>query len=383
VPVKKKDETMKLIRNQDGMAMVVVVLLLSATSVIALASVLFGSMDTRLSGNYRDGITAIFSSEGGIHAALRELRQDTTWSAGFSNVALSNGAEYTVTINQIDSTKAVVRSVGKYRLAEREIEVLVNLDSPFGHAINVGGDLTLVGKPRIGTEGVRANGHVHLDMANGSPALNVYLPDTTDVTLIGDTDQVNLLQTPAMDLDAIRLSTTEWQTLASAAPPAYYFDADATFNTLDSDTILSNFDCSSVPADAGGKRTVFVDGNVTFTGELSGECTIVATGKIIGQSGFYMNGSTVSLIAMDDVLLNFDTNTQSTADGLIYTEANYELHGKVKFTGVVTAHGDVTIQNPSEFTNNYDANYWYTYSAAYNVLLNPVNVTSWRERHPS
>jgi len=41
--------------------------------------------------------------------------------------------------------------------------------------------------------------------------------------------------------------------------------------------------------------------------------------------------------------------------------------------------GTLSVQNPSEFTNNSDPNYWYTYSSAYNIIADPVDIVSWRE----
>jgi hypothetical protein len=106
---------------------------------------------------------------------------------------------------------------------------------------------------------------------------------------------------------------------------------------------------------------------------------VIATGKVICTGGFVAKGPTVTFIAKDDVLINFDTNAQSTINGLVYTEGDYELHGKVKFFGVVTAFGSVTVQNPSQFTNNSDPNFWYTYSPAYSIIADSVNVLSWSE----
>jgi hypothetical protein len=185
-----------------------------------------------------------------------------------------------------------------------------------------------------------------------------------------------------MDFDAVRLDSAEWQELADQAPDAFSFDLDGVFNSKDTDVTLHDFDCDTIEADEFGKRTMFVDGNVTFSGELKGICTVISTGKIIGTGGFSTpNGTTVSFVAMDDVLLNYDSNNQSSLNGLVYTEGDYELHGKIKFTGIVTAVGNISAQNPSEFTNNNDPNYWYTYSSAYSIIADPVDILSWHEAY--
>jgi PilX N-terminal len=382
-----------LIRNEDGMVLVVVLMILMATVMLGMGSLMVASTDIKISGNYKESASAFYAAEAGVERALTDLRNDLDWTAGYAYTSLPNAAQYKVDFSVMAGKEKRILSTGKLGRACRQVELVVNVDSVFIHALNAGGDMILTGKPRISAEGIRANGTVMLDLDNGTPLLNVYTPDPSSAVLLGDVENVVLTQDDPMDFDAVKLTQDDWQAMADAAPEDFYFDSDGTFNSKDTDVTLDGFDCDDIPADEDGKRTLFVDGDIFLTDTITGICTIVATGKIVAQGGEADNGEgrytgfatksegvTISMIAMDDILLNFDSNAQSFMNGLVYTEGDYELHGKIKFTGVVTSHGNVSIQNPSEFTNNNSANYWYTYSSAYNVIADPIQVLSWHEK---
>lgn len=388
--------TKKIIKNEEGVVLVVTMMILLATTVVAMASLVIVSTDTKIAGNYRDNKAAFFAAEAGIQRSMGSLRADVEWADGFQNESMVNGSSYDVDVTPGQDTQLTMLAEGKFGNARRKVELLVNIDSVFLCALNAGHDITLIGKPRISQEGIRANEGIHLELDNGTPPLYVQVPDVDEVSLVSDCYEgippggnaidamaacdAYITEGPPMDFASVKLELDDWRNMASAAPPDYYFDEDGIFSSKDTNVTLNNFDCNSIPPDGNGQRTLFVDGDVTFNGELSGICTVVATGKVIGTGGYYtQNDTTVSMIAMDDVLINYDTNKQSLMNGLVYTEGSYELHGKIKYTGVVTAHGDIAVQNPSEFTNNNDPNYWYTYSSAYSVIADPVDVLSWRE----
>ena len=386
----------KAFQKENGVVLVIVLLILMGTSVLGVAAMAIVHTDTKITGNYRDAKAAFYAAEAGAERALDALRDDREWLENIPMSDLVNGSKYEVAASSIGYFRRRIISTGYYNQSVKKILLDINVDTVFFTAINAGGDLILVGKPRISTEGVRANGSIRLELDAGTPPLYVRIPSIDDVTLVsdcygegpmeGETEQamnacgLYVTETPPMDFNKVRLEMGEWQELAEMAPEGHYHDTDGIFNSKDTEVTLNNFDCNNIEPDDDGKRTLFVDGNVTFTGELSGICTVVATGKIIGHGGYYtQNGTTVSMIAMDDVLLNYDTERQSTLNGLVYTEGDYELHGKIKFTGVVTAMGNVSAQNPSEFTNNSDPNYWYTYSSAYSVIADPIDIISWQE----
>lgn len=370
----------KLIRGEEGVALVIVLMILMATILLGLASMMIASTDIRISRNYGNSISAFYAAEAGIDRSITELRRDLEWNAGFAQTGLSNQSTYEVAVASPDTYRRNILSTGHFGIAERQIEMVINIDSVFRHALNAGGDIILAGKPRISVEGIRANGNIHLELDAGTPTLNVYAPEGSTVTIEGDDTNVHSYESPPMDMDAVRLEPSEWEDMAGNASGSYYRDEDGVFNSKDSDTTYNDFNCESITPDDEGRRTLFVDGDVTFMGSLSGTCTVVATGKIIGTGGFKTGpGTTVSMIAMDDVLLNYDTEAQSTMNGLVYTEGDYELHGKINFTGVVTAFGNLNLQNPSEFTNNSDPNFWYTYSSAYSIIADPIDILSWHE----
>lgn len=369
-------------RERRGAVMVVVLMVIMATMIIGLAGMLVSSTDMKISANYKRSSMAFFAAESGIQRAIAELREDNDWDDGFTTTAQSNGTDYDLTVTPISSMVVQLDARGRSSVSARHIQVIVNIDSAYDHALNIGGDLVMAGKPRISQEGVRLNGNAWFDLDNGTPALNLYAPSTTSISYAdgSETDPVNVVDTPAMDLNAAKLSDEDWATLRSKAPEDYSFDTDGIEGNGSTSVTFNNLDFDSVPADAEGKRAIYVDGDVMLNGSISGIGTIIATGKIVGTGGFVTSGTpTISFIAKDDVLLNFDTNAQSQMNGLTYSEGDYEMHGKIKYTGVVTTFGTATIQNPSEFTNNNDPNFWYTYSAAYNIVSDPVDILLWQE----
>lgn len=366
--------------NQQGMVMLIVIMVLMAVSLLGLASVMVVSLDLKIAGYYRASDQAFWAAEAGVQRSLSELRENRTYIGDIEEETLNNNATSSAVVEAFSGFISRIEATGVAGTAVRRIEVLINVDSAFDSAINVGGDLTLVGKPRVSTEGIRLNGDGYVDLDDGTPELNIYQAPGKTMTTPGNNTNLNVVEKEPMDLGAIKLRDDEWRTLAGNAHADYYYDDNGTWGDKDSPRTISNLNFDDIPTGADGNRTIFIDGDVVLNGTISGIGTIVATGKIIGEGDFVTNQDpTISLVAMDDVLLNFDTNSQSSMNGLVYTEGDYELHGKIKFTGVVTAFGSVNIQNPSEFTNNSDPNFWYTYSAAYNIISDPIDVLSWTD----
>ncbi|MBZ0273148.1 pilus assembly PilX N-terminal domain-containing protein [bacterium] len=368
--------------ERRGVVMVIVLMVMSATLLVGLAAMLTSSTDMKISFNYKRGTMAFFAAEAGVQRAIAELREDQDWSDGFELTDQDNGTGYEVDVTHISSQLASIRAQGSGGASRRTIEVIVNIDSAYSHALNIGGDLTMAGKPRISVEGVRLNGDAFMDLDNGTPSINVFAPADSVITFAdgSETEPVQHIDTPPFDTSGARLSDSDWNELAANAPDAWSHDEDGIPGNADTTVTINNLNFENVPAAADGKRTIYVDGDVTLTGSVAGIGTVIATGKIIGQGGFHTSGTpTISFISRDDVLLNFDTNAQSELNGLTYAEGDYEMHGKIKYTGVVTSFGSAIIQNPSEFTNNNDPNYWYTYSAAYSIVADPVDVLLWQE----
>jgi hypothetical protein len=429
------------VSDERGMALLAVILIIFAAAVIGMAGVSLVGGDLRIAGNYRDDSLAFWASEAAAQQALETLRQNPEFTGTVNLASLSNQTTSSATISSFGPLTVRAVANGGKGVASRQIEEIINTDSAFSGALNVGGNLTLVGQPTITNQGIRLNGSANLNLDSGTPTLDLYAPSSSQVTVTGDTKAVNRIAKPAMDIGAVKVTLPEFKSLANQAAPAWSFGG-AVFGDQSNSQTFSSLDFNSVTPAANGMRTIFVDGNVIVTDSISGTGTIVATGSITltggsadpsgsngsngnngsngsngngggnmqggcsggnmgggssgnggsngnggyggsggnnGADGMITSGATVSMIAQRDVLLNFDTNTQSKMNGLVYTEGNYELHGKVQFTGVVTAFGSVDVESPSQFTANSDPNYWYTYSSAYNVIADPAHVLSWAE----
>ncbi|MCB1155449.1 hypothetical protein KDL45_17445, partial [bacterium] len=361
----------RIARNdRRGVVMIVVMVVLMLTLLVGMGGMVVASTDLKITANYRTGAQAFFAAEAGVQNAIAELRENNEWTAGIPSTAQANGTSYEVTVDTLSGQIARLVSRGQSGNSLRIIEVVVNIDSAFDHALNVGGDLLLAGKPRVSSEGVRLNGDAYLDLDSGTPDLNIYAPSTSTINFVdgSNTNPVHRYEKEALDLSAAKLSDEDWVDLAHKAPVGYSYDSDGIMGNGDTPMTINNLNFNNVPEDADGKRAIYVDGDLVLHGAIQGIGTIICTGKIIGAGISSGNGTTVSLISKDDVLLDFASggNQQNFLNGLTYAEGDYELHGKIKYTGVVTAFGTVTVQNPSEFSNNSDPNFWYTYSSAYN-----------------
>ncbi|MCZ7583089.1 MAG: pilus assembly PilX N-terminal domain-containing protein [Deltaproteobacteria bacterium] len=365
-----------------GAVMVTVLLITMITMLVGLAAMIVSSTDLKITWNYKRGAQAFYAAESGVQRAIAELREDNDWTDGFAETAQNNGTQYEVAFSSISESLGMISATGRAGASKRRIEVIVNIDSAFDHALNIGGDLVMAGKPKISSEGVRLNGDAYFDWDNGTTPINLYAPTTSTLTYAEGSNElpVNRIDAEPLDIKAARLTDDDWNRLANQAASSYFFDNDGITGSRDVSITINNLDFNDVPPNAEGKRTIYVDGDLTLNGTISGVGTIVSTGKITGTGGFVANGNpTVSFVAKDDVLLNFDTNNQSNLNGLTYTEGDYRMYGKIHYTGVVTSFGGATIQNPSEFTNNNDPAYWYTYSAAYAIVSDPIDILAWQE----
>jgi hypothetical protein len=359
------------------MVMLVVLLVVVAVTVLGAAAVSLAVGDIRVSGNYRDSALAFWAADGALQQGVEAVRQNPAFTGAVTLTPLSNATTTSASVVALSTNMVQVLATGKKGPATKTLEAVLNTDSVFTGTINVGGDLTLAGKPRISGPGVRVNGNAALNLDPGTPNFNLMIPTSSTVSLTGN-NAYTRVNTPAMDLGAVAPTTQEWMTLANQAAPAWYFGSGA-FGSQQASQTFVNLDFGTVTPGPTGQRTIFVDGNVPLNGSLSGTGTIITTGSITADNGFVTNGSTVSMVAQGNILLNFDTNAQSSMNGLIFSEGNYELHGKISFTGIVTAFGSVDVQAPSQFTNNSDPNFWYTYSSAYNILSDPAHVLSWAQ----
>ncbi|MDP8223364.1 MAG: hypothetical protein P9L99_08400 [Candidatus Lernaella stagnicola] len=373
----------KPIRRQDGergMIMLIVMLVMMGVSLLGLGSLMVVGTDIRIAGQYRNSTQSFWAAEAAVQRALWEMRENRSFTGDVAAEAIGNYTMSSASVERLSENLVRIVAQGRALGARRKIEVIVNVDTVFGAALNVGGDITLEGKPRISTEGVRLNGDAYFDLDAGTPELNVYMPSGATLNAVGDTESLNRIEKEPMDLAAVKLKDEEWRTMANMATGDFFIDNDGTYGNTDTNVTINNLNFDDVTPGPNGDRVIFVDGDLTLNGSIAGTGTLVTTGKIICTGGFVTSGTpTVTMVAQDDVLINFDTNAQSEINGLVYTEGDYELHGKINFTGVVTAFGSVGVQNPSQFTNNSDPNYWYTYSPAYNILTDPIDVLSWTE----
>jgi Tfp pilus assembly protein PilX len=386
---------MKFKKNERGSVLIITFVILLATLVLTFTAMIIGTTETRLAGNYRDSISSFFASEGGIQASLRELRANPTWSEGFLDIALTNGATYDVTVETISPVERRVLSTGYFRNSTRSIEVTVNVDSAFAYAINVGGDLSIYASPMQADQGVRANGQILLELGAHHPDIHVYNPDPeNNITVVGHNQHILAHEAPILDMDSIRLTQSQWQQLASAAFDEYYFDDDGTFGNKDTHLIIHNFACNVIPPDEKDQRTLYVDGNITLTGQMQNgtNCTLIASGDITAtgatpdqQYEIRKNvGISVSFLAKEDVVLNLSTNKISEFTGLIYAEGDFEVAGKMEFNGVISVMGNALIGKTADWVTGNPRKFWqeYTQVPLFDLLTDPIDIIQWQEKHP-
>jgi Tfp pilus assembly protein PilX len=349
------------------MALLAVILIIFAASVVGMAGVSLVAGDLRIAGNYRDSSLAFWAADGALQTALETLRQDESFTGAVTVPALTNGAAGAATVTAFSSGMVRAVATGKAGAATKTVEAILSDGGLFGAAMTVGGSIVMQGGPQVGSAGIRLDGNGTFQLNSGTPAFNLFVNPASTVVVQGGT--VNQIPTPPLNMSAYKLTSNQWAELEAKAAPAWTFSGGT--------TIQGGLNFNNVTPAADGSRTIYVNGNVVIQGALAGTGTIVATGTVTTQSAT-SSGATITIIDKGDTTLQFG-GSSNTINCLLYTEGSLTMQGPVSFTGVVAVFGNVTMQGAPQYIGNPDPNFWETYSSAYNTIAPPVAVLSWAQ----
>jgi Tfp pilus assembly protein PilX len=114
-------------RTRKASVLVLVVFVIALISAVTIGMLEIITEEVQLMQNYLYAAQAQATAEAGLHDALEELRQDVSWSAGFTDKPF-HGGSYTVAVD--GSTIQATGTTALGFVATVEAQVTVFLDGP-------------------------------------------------------------------------------------------------------------------------------------------------------------------------------------------------------------------------------------------------------------
>lgn len=123
---------MKTKRKNNGSVMLMTVYVIAMMSALVIGMLQMNTEEVQLMQNHVNLAGAVATAEAGLNDAFYELRNDSSWNAGFTDKAF-NGGTYTVTVSGTLPT-LTVQSTGTSAqsfVARVEADVTVSTSSPY------------------------------------------------------------------------------------------------------------------------------------------------------------------------------------------------------------------------------------------------------------
>lgn len=258
---------------------------------------------------YRDGLAAQYLAEAGARRAIVELNKNPSWG-GAGDTALGSGATagfYQVGVTGSGNRRTVV-ATGKVGKATRKIRVIV--DVPAGAAF-----------PYAAFSGER------LTVESGFAVTGGNIASATDQVISHEPAVAVITQVSGVTLPAIPVSFNKNDYLAGAnttdlsgRPVAGTYELTGRYVV---DGGLTVDPSAALYCADGRSATVFVDGNVAISGEITGNVSIIAAGDLEIDSGVALKGN-IQLYSQGDVILR-----RSLTNGLytVMAQRNVTVNG--------------------------------------------------------
>jgi len=305
-----------MIKKRKGNVMIAFILI---TTLAVVAFSLYFILGGRMRGatgqtNY---IKALYVAEAGIHKAIwlcttppSEGGKGISWRTLGSTEAFGDGS-FTIVVGDDPPNNVLITSSGEVQGVTRTIQISLTADSlpvAFDYALFNYGDLEV-------KSSVTVNGDV---FANGDALINnpavidgeVVVPEDNSVSGTGDYD----VGEPLEDPPPMPYIDPSWYnghiSIASAQAPG--------------DVVLEDYDL--------GDSTVYVNGNVTIRGNLTGGGKVVASGDILFEDTD--TGEDITYISGDQMYIGGNSNI---GDSLIYSSNDMEIAGTARITGMIIA----------------------------------------------
>lgn len=305
--------------KERGFVLASALIILASLTLIIVTVAHRNTSNELMSSNQRDSINAMTIAESGVEAGFALVRRDfvkqrqflITDLAPYSSSPMLNdgisGGDYTVTIPVIDANYIVMNSIGNVAGAEREIEIILEIDAnaTFQYAILTEDDIdALEGQPQI--TGPYANIHSNSDIyIQGNPTVTGTVSASGNVSANGNPD-IGAVVSGASLVEIPHVYPPEYEQFATVvfSPDCLVLTpAGAQIADLSSGGRWRGWDCSvnqkwimsgNVHADL-FEGFYYVKGNVSIEGNPNGTwyVSIVAEGNIevSGNSDFRPWGS--------------------------------------------------------------------------------------------
>ena len=339
--------------TQRGVVLVQVYLVVAILVILSLAVASYALTEFRVSQAHQRGVQAFYVAEAGLDHAISELRNDFTWSDGFSDEPYGDEGSYSVTVEQ-DGDLQVLTSTGTIAAGvaggvQRQVQAVVRkmlLPNFFDNAIYSSGDVIFNGNA-YEVQGNVLSGDTNSTIDNtGNVDGNVVYDETADPLPRFNFEQLyDLASEQGNVYDAERLH--DIQTGQDSFPPSFWR------------TPLTD------PTDptTGVPNVVYVTTDLALNGNIG----------TIG--GFF--------VVVGDVLTDPSASEDATlngngiVDGPIYTRGEFRINGgagRLNINGGVWAGVEARLNGNATVSNNRE------YMDALRQLLQAdVEVVLWRE----
>jgi len=335
--------TASLIKEERGSAGILSIITMLLLGVVGAAYISLSSSEVNSSASYRNGVAAQFLAEAGARRAIVELDKDNNWTGTANWQTMGSGVtegKYTVTVTSSGDDRIVI-SKGVVGNATRIMKLTVNLSrSTFPYP-------------------VFSDNHLSLNSSLVVEGGKIATSKKNQITYNGYTGpvltEVNNVTMPSIP---VAFNKNDYQdgnkTTLSTNPNTGNYDLsglyyiDSSFNTNGGVNLKTTGNNSAI---------IYVEGNVTINGDITGNITFIAKQDITTNSGTTIDG-TIKLYAGSNITLNRamtgnitimsknDLTINSGASQLnkaaIYSKHDIMFNSGVHLTGVVVADNKLT-----------------------------------------
>jgi len=118
------------LQDERGAALVLALIVMTGLSLLLMSSLEILTTSIQIAGNHIHDIQAMYIADAGVEDAIKELRANPNWNAGFTNKSFGAGS-YTVTVTNTNPI-VDVQSTGTVSNFSRTIQAEIQLDGDPG-----------------------------------------------------------------------------------------------------------------------------------------------------------------------------------------------------------------------------------------------------------
>lgn len=377
--------------GRQGAALFTVLIVMGVLTIAVTGMIYLASQQPNLVRKSRDILHARTIAETGANIAYAMLSTNFSLKDNASAFPATayRGGTYDVSVASISATSAVLTSVGVYNAATATVALDVqNITSntasgspaptgAYANAVMSGGAMAWSGNSAVNTSGGAVHSNTKLTISgNGGIIGNASC--CGQIKLTGNAEIQGDATAPSYSLSG-NSDVTGVQTTAAVAPvPIPSIDLTPYYNTASANGQVYNisklYSGNYTLNPAGG--ILWVNGNLTFSGNGTINGCIIATGNITISGNVTQNkyANYPGLVSQNGSI-NLSGNVNN--HGLLYARTgNVTVSGNVNFTGSMIAGGTYTV------SGNFTA---FVYENSTPVapgggaVVNNVGISGWRQ----